>query len=517
MNRNEMIKNLESTEEWDLIIIGGGATGLGSAVDAASRGYKTLLLEAHDFAKGTSSRSTKLIHGGLRYLKQGNINLVTEALKERGLLYKNAPHLIGHREFLVPNYQWWEGPFYGIGLKVYDLLAGELGIAKSKSLSKEETLAKIPSLEQEDLRGGTIYFDGQFDDSRLAITLARTCADHNGTLINYMPVTGMLKDGGTISGVEAVCSLTGKKHQIKAKGVINACGIFSDEIRRMDEKKAEKRILTSQGSHIILDRSFMKSSTAIMVPHTDDGRVLFIVPWKNHLVVGTTDLNIDEPVLEPKPFEEEIEFLLEHAGKYLIKDPKREDVLSAFSGIRPLVKTSSDQDSSKVSRDHLIFASDSKLLTICGGKWTTFRKMAEDVIDKAIALFKLVERPCTTESLKLHGYLEGVHEIDSWCVYGSDAKEMTRLMKDSPHSNEPMHQDLTYLPVEVIWAVKHEMAIHLEDVLARRTRALFLNARASIEIAEKVARMMAKELGHGEDWILQETKAFKKLAENYLL
>ncbi len=517
MNRNEMIKSLDETDKWDLIIIGGGATGLGAAVDAASRGYKTLLLEAHDFAKGTSSRSTKLIHGGLRYLKQGNINLVTEALKERGLLYKNAPHLIGHREFLVPNYQWWEGPFYGIGLKVYDLLAGDLGIAKSRSLSKEETLAKIPSLEEKDLRGGTIYFDGQFDDSRLAITLARTCADHNGILINYMPVTGMLKERGMISGVEAVCSETHKKYQIKAKGVINACGIFSDEIRKMDEKEAEKRILTSQGSHIILDRSFMKSNTAIMVPHTDDGRVLFIVPWKNHLVVGTTDLNIDKPMLEPKPFEEEIEFLLEHAGKYLIKDPKREDVLSVFSGIRPLVKTSTDQASSKVSRDHVIFASDSKLLSICGGKWTTYRKMAEDVIDRAIDLFELDEQSCITENLKLHGYLEDVHEIDSWCVYGSDARELTSLMNDNPNLNEPMHPDLTYLPVEVIWAVKHEMAIHLEDILARRTRSLFLNAKASIEIAEIAAKIMAKELGKDEEWILQECKAFKKLAKNYHL
>lgn len=522
MNRDDAIEYCKrSPDIWDLIIIGGGATGLGAAVDAASRGYRTLLLEQSDFAKGTSSRSTKLIHGGLRYLKQGNIALVIEALKERGLLCQNAPQLVSHLPFLVPNYHWWEGPFYGIGIKIYDMLAGELGLEKSEHLNREETLLRIPTIEPKDLRGGVVYYDGQFDDARLAITLAQTCFDAGGVAINYMEVKNLLKEKGLIKGVAARDLETGEEYLLHAKAVINATGVFSDAIRRMDVPQATPIIAPSQGIHLVLDRSFMPTDTAILIPQTEDGRVLFFVPWHRHLLVGTTDTPVSKPQLEPLAQEEEIEFILKTAAKYLTRHPKRSDVLSVFAGLRPLVKAENSSTTANISRDHAIFVSESGLITIAGGKWTTYRRMAQDVIDKAILVGGLPEVSCRTQTLRLHGYKEGRHlagaHMDSWLAYGSDGSQMEQWIANHPQMGHLLHPRLPYLPVEVLWAVREEMARTLEDVLARRTRSLFLDARASLEIAPRVAKIMAEELNKDSPWEEKEIQKFSMVAKGYLL
>ncbi len=517
MNREKMLKQIEETSDaWDVIIIGGGATGLGAAVDSASRGYKTLLLEQLDFAKGTSSRSTKLIHGGLRYLQQGNIALVTEALKERGLLCENAPHLIHHLPFLVPNYHWWEGPFYGIGLKIYDLLAGQLGIEKSRSLTRRATLRAIPTLEPEGLRGGVIYYDGQFDDARLAICLAQTAAGQGATLINYMKVTGLIKKKGLCCGVYATNGESGTRYRLHAKVIINATGVFSDALLRKDNPKAKGIIAPSQGVHIVLDKSFQPGKTAILVPHTADNRVLFMVPWHDRILLGTTDTPISKPHIEPRPLNEEVAFLLKHAGKYLTKDPTPEDVLSMFAGLRPLIKEKSSGNTAVLSRDHAIFVSKSGLITIAGGKWTTYRKMAEDVIDKAVIVGGLPPRGCCTESLKLYGWQQGLEPDKPFSTYGCHGKEVKAIAKQTKEGSRPLHPKLPYSSEEVIWAVREEMARTLEDVLARRTRSLLLDARASREAAPLVAKLMAKELKKGKDWEQEQVKDYLALASHYL-
>jgi len=500
-----------------LIIIGGGATGLGIAVDSASRGYKTLLLEQHDFAKGTSSRSTKLIHGGVRYLAQGNISLVLEALHERGLLLQNAPHLVHHQAFIVPRYDWWEGPFYGIGLKIYDVLAGKLGLGPSRLLSREETLARIPTLEPEGLRGGVIYYDGQFDDARLAICLAQTAADLGGIVLNYMKVTALLKAHGLVEGVVAQDVETGFEYELYARGVINATGAYVDAIRSLDEPDVEPIISPSQGVHVVLDKSFLPGDSAIMVPHTDDGRVLFVVPWHDRAIVGTTDTPITSINLEPRPMPHEIEFLLQHAARYLTKDPTPDDVKSIFAGIRPLVKADETKATAALSRDHVILISKSGLLTITGGKWTTYRKMAEDAVNQAALLAGLAERPCVTENLRLHGWCEKNDTSENWNVYGAEVEGLQKLMQENSKLAERLHADLPYVAAQVIWAARHEMARTVEDVLARRTRALLLDAKASIAIAPRVAELMAKELDRDERWQEQQVADYLELAGNYLL
>ena len=438
MNREKMIRSIEETPDiWDVIIIGGGATGLGAAVDSASRGYKTLLLEQSDFAKGTSSRSTKLIHGGLRYLQQGNIGLVTEALKERGLLCQNAPHLISHLPFLVPNYHWWEAPFYGIGIKIYDLLAGKLGIEKSRHLSKRQTLKAIPTLEPKELRGGVIYYDGQFDDARLAICLAQTAADQGAILINYMKVTSLIKKNGVCCGVQATDAESGVKYKLHGSAIINATGVFSDSILQKDNPKTKEIIAPSQGVHIVLDKSFLPSETAILVPHTADKRVLFMVPWHDRILLGTTDTSVKKSSLEPHPHKAEIDFLLNHASKYLTKAPSRKDILSAFAGLRPLIKSDKKKNTATLSRDHTILVSKSALITIAGGKWTTYRRMAEDVIDKAAIVGNLPKRDCLTQSLKLHGYAQDLDPKHHFSTYGSFCNEVKALAKEKKNGIKP--------------------------------------------------------------------------------
>jgi glycerol-3-phosphate dehydrogenase len=514
MQREEMLRKVrERQQPWDIAVIGGGATGVGVAVDAAARGFDVVLVEAHDFGKGTSSRSTKLVHGGVRYLEQGNIPLVMSALKERGLLRQNAPHLVHDLAFVVPNYSWWEAPFYGIGLKLYDLLAGKYGFGASKLLSKEETLARLPGLEPADLLGGVVYYDGQFDDARLLIHLAMTAADHGAALVNYCPATGLLRgEDGYVCGLTARDEEAGEELRIPARVVVNATGVFTDSVRRMADPAAEPLVITSQGIHLVFDRSFLKGDTALMVPRTSDGRVLFVIPWHGHAVAGTTDTPVDAPSLEPKPLEEEIEFILETAAQYLTRPPKRADVLAVYVGLRPLVK--GEGKTSTLSRDHVIHVDTSGLLTITGGKWTTYRHMAEDCVDHAITLGRLRDEPCATRNLHIHGFVQDAGRLGELEVYGADAEKIGQLARD-PWLGRQLHPDLPYLAAEVVWAAREEMARTVEDALARRTRALFLNADAAMAMAEPAAWLLAAELGRDEAWVAAQVNDFCALAVQY--
>lgn len=517
MNRDASLAELRDSAPWDVLVVGGGATGLGVAVESASRGYRTLLLERSDFAKGTSSRSTKLIHGGVRYLQQRNVALVMEALRERGLLMRNAPHLVRNLSFVVPAYDWWEGPFYGAGLRLYDLLAGRLGIGPSRRLSRAETLARIPTLEPEGLRGGIIYQDGQFDDARLAIALARTLDALGGVPINYMEVAGLLKSGGLVRGVRAWDAERREEIEIRARAVVNATGVFADGLRRMDDPASPRLLAPSQGIHLVLDRSFLPGADAILVPQTADGRVLFAVPWHGRTVVGTTDTAVPEPSPEPRPLAREIEFLLTHAARYLTRDPAPADVLSCFAGLRPLVRARESRSTASLSRDHTLVVSPSGLVTITGGKWTTYRKMGQDTVDQAARIGGLPERPSMTESLRLHGWTETVPPASEGTDYGADGPDVDRLTAERPGWGEPLHPRLPYRVGEVIWSARHEMARTVEDVLARRTRALFLDARASLEAAPTVARLLAAELGRREGWVHGQVEAFGAVARGYVL
>lgn len=490
MTRQHMIQQLESIPEWDVCIIGGGATGLGTALDAASRGFKTILFEQHDFAKGTSSRSTKLVHGGVRYLQQGNIKLVMEALRERGLLLKNAPHLVHNQKFIVPNYKWWEKSFYGIGLKIYDKMAGKLGLGPSQLLSKEETLQLTPTLDPEDLKGGVLYHDGQFDDARLAICIAQTAAQYGASVLNYFPVTGLLKMQKKICGVWVKDFFTGKNYEVKSRIVINATGVFTDAIMKMDDAKHESIISPSQGIHLVVDKEFLPGDTAIMIPRTDDGRVLFAVPWHDKIVLGTTDTPVDTISDEPVPLQEEIEFILKHIGRYLSKDPLLSDVRSMFAGLRPLVKGNTKKTAT-LSRDHLITMGDSGLITITGGKWTTYRKMAEDVVDIAMKNYDLPDKPCMTKELKLYGHDEPVMPAE---IISLNTEELKAAIKKS---------------------VKEEMCMTVEDFLSRRTRQLLLNANEAIKAAPLIASLMAEEMKKDEFWIKEQINNFNTIANNY--
>jgi glycerol-3-phosphate dehydrogenase len=517
MNRQEMLNRaLARTEPWDLIIIGGGATGVGAAVDAASRGYEVLLLEQSDFGKGTSSRSTKLVHGGVRYLEQGNISLVMEALRERGILRQNAPHLVTDLAFVVPRYDWWEAPFYGVGIKIYDLLAGEYGFGPSQLLSREETLARLPTIKTEGLRGGVVYYDGQFDDTRLLINLVQTAADHGATLLNYVQVSGLIKGvEGFVEGVEAREVETGQELRASAKAVINATGPFCDSVRRLADSTVAPMIAPSQGIHLVFDRSFLPGKSAIMVPHTRDGRVMFAIPWKNHTVVGTTDTPISDISLDPHPLPEEIDFILETAARYLHKVPTRNDVLSVFVGIRPLVSSGNAGNTAALSRDHTIRIDNSGLLSIAGGKWTTYRRMAEDCINQAATLARLPEMPSPTLHLNIHGFRKHPGKFEPFAAYGSDDIALQNLVRDDPGLGEALHPALPTCGAEVVWATRVEMARRVEDVLARRTRALFLNAQAAVDMAPAVAALMAKELHQGDAWQSDQMEAFRKLARSY--
>lgn len=502
---------------WDVLVIGGGATGVGIAVDAASRGYDTVLLEQSDFGKGTSSRSTKLIHGGVRYLQQGNVSLVLESLKERGLLRNNAPHLVHDLRFIVPNYDWWEAPFYGIGMKVYDALAGKYGFGPSKILSRDDTLAFIPTLKTDGLRGGVQYFDGQFDDARLLIALARTAARQGAALVNYARVDRLKRStAGFVEGVVATDLEGGTELELQAKVVINATGPFTDDIRRMDDPSARPIIAPSQGVHLVLDRSFLSGDSAIMVPHTRDGRVMFAIPWHDHALVGTTDTPLADISLDPVPLPGEIEFILDTASDYLQRPPTESDILSVFAGIRPLVQEGGEENTAEISRDHTLHVAQSGLITICGGKWTTYRRMAEECMTLAATIGGLEERPCGTAELRVHGYHQHAEKFGSLGVYGADAPALEDLMRGNTELQNRLHDDLPYRAGEVVWAVRHEMARTVEDVLSRRTRSLLLDTRAAVTMASTVASLMATELDRDTTWQERQVASFKDLAQTYL-
>ncbi len=508
----------EAAAPWDILVIGGGATGVGVAVDAASRGYSVLLLEQSDFGKGTSSRSTKLVHGGVRYLQQGNIPLVMEALRERGRLRRNAPHLVKDLAFVVPNYVWWEAPFYGVGMRVYDALAGKYGFGHSGNLSREETVERLPTIETEGLKGGVVYHDGQFDDARLLIDLVQTAVEQGGVLLSYLRVEGLEKDtGGFVTGVVARDQETGEELRASARVVVNATGVFTDQVRRMDDPGAHAMIRPSQGVHLVLPRRFLGGESAIMVPHTDDGRVLFAIPWHGVVVVGTTDTPVQETPLEPRPLDEEVAFLLGHAARYLTEDPTPADVLSCFAGLRPLVAAGEGDDTASLSRDHTLHVSSSGLVTITGGKWTTYRKMAEDAVDHAVVLGGLEPRECVTKGLSLHGFHTYAERFGTLAAYGSDAPAVETLLRSDPAMGKLLHPRLPTRAGEVVWAVREEMARTVDDVLARRTRSLILDARAAAEAAPGVAELMAGELGKDPAWAATQASAFQELAAGYVL
>jgi len=517
MNRQEMLKRVKSRQEvWDFIVIGGGATGVGCAVDAASRGFSVLLLEQNDFGKGTSSRSTKLVHGGVRYLAQGNIALVRESLQERGILFKNAPHLVKKLAFVVPCCSLWEKFFYGTGLKIYNLFSGKYGFGKSRILSKRETLEKLPNIKRKNLCGGILYFDGQFDDTRLLINLVTSAMRQSATVLNYAKVFQITKtDDNKTDGVNFQDTLTGEIFEAKAKVVINATGAFSDSVRRMSDEKSKNIIALSQGIHLVFAKAFLRGKTALMIPKTSDGRVLFVIPWHDKTLIGTTDTPIKKAELEPNAFQEEIKFILETAKNYLVKPPTQADILSVFVGIRPLIKSGNSKNTARLSRDHLIEIDESNLLTITGGKWTTYRRMAEDAVNRAVKIADLPKKSSPTKDLMIHGFCENAESFGDLAIYGADAEKILQLISKNPKLSEKLHKDLPYCAAEIVWAVRNEMAQTVEDILARRTRALFLNAKAAVRLAPKVAQIMADELRKDKSWIDEQIREFNDVAKNY--
>ncbi|SEL06296.1 glycerol-3-phosphate dehydrogenase/oxidase [Parapedobacter koreensis] len=516
-DRNAALQQAAKHSPWDFAIIGGGATGLGIAVDAATRGYKTLLVEQHDFAKGTSSRSTKLVHGGVRYLAMGDIKLVLHALHERGILFNNAPHLAHIQSFLIPCYSFFDKWKYLIGLKLYDWLAGRYRIGKSTFVSTKETVSHIPGINTNGLKGGIRYFDGQFDDARLAINLGQTAAQYGGTLLNYCRVTKLLKDDhGKVIGIGFTDEETGREFEINAQVVINATGVFVDDILQLDIDKHQPLIRPSQGTHVVVDRAFLGNRDALMIPKTSDGRVLFGIPWHGQLLLGTTDVPISTHSLEPRPLDAEIDFILKTAATYLTNPPQRKDILSVFAGLRPLAAPGKASESTKeISRDHKLMVNPSGLITITGGKWTTYRKMAEETVDKAIAAGGLVPRDCRTKTVKIHGH-RTQKQAGHWAYYGDDASSIQALADMDPALQEKLPGGFGHITAEVVWMVKHEMARTVEDVLARRLRILFLDAAKSMEMAPKVARIMATELHKDEKWITSQIEQYNLLAKGYL-
>lgn len=518
-NREALVNKIKTNPNWDVIVIGGGATGLGVALDAATRGYKTLLLEQVDFAKGTSSRSTKLVHGGVRYLAQGNVDLVREALYERGLMMKNASHLVSKQSFIIPNYSWFDSVFYTIGLKVYDFLSGKLSFGKSTRINRRDTMSRLATLKNDKLKGGVVYYDGQFDDARLAINMAQSCIENGATVLNHFKVKTLLKNNkGKVDGVVASDGELGLDYKLKATVVINATGVFSDEVLKMDNVSARTSIKPSQGVHLVFDKSYLPGDDAIMIPKTDDGRVLFLVPWHDRVVVGTTDTLVDNHSLEPQPLDEEINFILQTANKYLNKKVSKKDVLSVFAGLRPLAAPKDNSTKTKeISRSHKIIVAKSGLITITGGKWTTYRRMAQDTINKVIALKKLSKIKCKTKDLLIHGANGTVDRSNHLYIYGTDQKHIVDLITDNPELSTRLHPRLEFTKAEVVWAVRNEMARTIEDVLARRVRVLFLDAKAAIEIAPMVGELIREELQQTSEWKVKQISDFINIAQQYVL
>ncbi len=519
MNRESLISRIreQGNATWDIIVIGGGATGLGIALDAVTRGYETILLEQADFSKGTSSRSTKLVHGGVRYLAQGDIFLVAEALHERGRFLKNAPHLTANQEFIIPVYNLWDVVLYAVGLKFYDLLAGRLSMGRSYFIRRRKVLNRLPLIRPDGLKGGVVYHDGQFDDSRMAVALADASVKQGAAMLNYFRVEGFIKDEqGKITGVKASDQITGEEFKLFSKNVINATGVFADEILRLDDPASKPTIRPSQGVHVVLDNTFLQSESAIMIPKTDDGRVLFAIPWYGKVVAGTTDTPLDYISMEPKALDEEISFILRTAGKYLTRPPRREDVLCVFAGLRPLAADPENPMSTKeVSRRHKITISASGLISVIGGKWTSYRRMAEETLNKAVKAGLPEKGKCITKTFRLYS---GTHTLYSEAlkIYGENAYEIEKMFNNNPGDKKLLDPRLPYTKAEIRWICRNEMPVTLEDMLARRTRALFLDARASMDIASDVAGIMAEELGYDTKWQKEQISEYNQLINNYL-
>jgi glycerol-3-phosphate dehydrogenase len=517
--RAEILRSLgRETEPWDVLVIGGGASGLGTAVDSASRGYRTLLIERHDFAKGTSSRSTKLVHGGVRYLEQLNLTLVLDALRERGRMLRNAPHLVHDLQFVVPAYGYFALPYYGLGLKVYEHLSGKLSLGHSEFLSRAHTLEQLPGIAAEGLRGGVLYHDGQFDDARYAIALMRTLEDLGGTAINYVEAVGLLKEGGRTVGVKVRDREENAEFEIRARVVVNACGVHAEELLALDGDAHKGLLAVSQGTHFVLPHSFLPGQTALMIPKTADGRVLFAIPWHGSTLVGTTDEPVNAKPDEPRALSVERAFLMQHITRYFHRRPQPEEILSVWSGLRPLVRRAGVK-TAKLSRDHTILVSPSGLITLTGGKWTIYRRMGQDTIDRAQQVVRLPARPSQTLNLKLHGFALESSAASEWeRQYGSDFALLSLLSRADPGRNLDalLHPRLPFRRREVIWAARYEMARTVEDVLARRTRALFLDARAAMEAAPAVSELLAAELKRSEAWRARDLEGFLAIAKGYL-
>ncbi len=519
MQREKILQQVQDfRESYDFIVIGGGATGVGIALETSTRGYKTLLLEKSDFAKSTSSKSTKLLHGGVRYLAQGDVALVREACVERGRLLRNAPHLTKNQSFVIPAFGWFDELKYTVGLKMYDLLAGTYSLGRSHRISKKKTLEKIPTIQADKITGGIVYHDGQFDDTRMAVNVLQSSEENGAHVLNYTEVKGLTKSGeGKIDGVLFEDLETGKNYNVKGKAVINATGVFGDRILQLDEPGLAKTIRPSQGIHVVLDPSFLPGDHAIMIPKTDDGRVLFAVPWHNKVVVGTTDTPVEDASLEPVALEEELKFILKTTAKYLTKAPRRTDILSIFAGLRPLAAPKADSSKTKeISRSHKIAVSDSHLFTMVGGKWTTFRKMAQDMVERVEEVKMWEKTKSQTKNFKIHGYQKDVDLDDPMYVYGTDREKILELASSEPGMDEILSGIFKLRKAQVVWAVRHEMARTVEDVLARRTRCLLLDAREAKRVAPQVAAIIAEETGKDKKWEENQLEDFMKVAENYI-
>jgi glycerol-3-phosphate dehydrogenase len=517
--RNDLLARLQTSVEWDVVVIGGGASGLGVAVDAASRGLKTILFEQYDFAKGTSSKSTKLVHGGVRYLEQGKVHLVMEALKERGLLEQNGKHLFKRLEFIIPSYKWWQNVYYFIGLKIYDFLSIRLSLGSSRWMNRTKVLKDLPTLKKEHLSSGVSYFDGQFDDARLAVNLAQTVLDQGGLPLNYMKVVGFEKNADDqIEYVNIEDGITKHSYRIKGKVFVNATGIFTDSIEKMYHPGHKKTVVPSQGIHLILDRSFLKSDKAILIPKTSDGRVLFIIPWHGKVIAGTTDTPIKKPKIEPLPLSQEVNFILNTVNQYLSKTATKADVLSVFSGLRPLAKGSKEETSTKeVSRKHKIIL-DNNLISIVGGKWTIYRKMGEDVVDKILDHFPFERIESATAHLSIHGNKNPDPTIpDHLQCYGSDLPAFRKMEESNPTFSEKIHPNYNFTQGQIIWAIRNEMALTVEDFLSRRIRLLVLDVKAAKESASLVAKVMALELQKNNTWEVEQVATFMDLCKKYQL
>jgi glycerol-3-phosphate dehydrogenase len=506
--RDELVEQLDG--DFDVLIVGGGATGLGTAVDAVTRGYRTALVEASDFAKATSSRSTKLVHGGVRYLEKGDIGLVREALHERSNLRRNAPHLVDQLGFVLPLYRWHEGPYYFTGLKAYDLLAGKSNFPASRYLSRKATLERVPDLRSSGLHGSIMYYDGQFDDARLALTLARTALDHGATVLNYVRALRFVYAGGRAAGAVVRDTETGREYEVRAKVVVNATGIFVDELRKLDDPAAVPVLSHSRGSHVVFARDRFRGDDALLVPKTRDGRVLFAVPWHGHVVVGTTDIPVETTELDVSPTRAEVDFIISEVNRYLERPVARKDALAAFAGLRPLVSGKA-ATTAKLSREHFIEVSQSGIVTITGGKWTTYRKMAEDTMDTAARTGGLTASPSRTATLPLHGSPgETAHPSDvGYGSYGRDREQLLALERADPTLSAALDSRLPYTRAEVVFAARSEMARTVDDVLARRTRALFLDIEATRAAAREVATLLAAELGRDATWQTEQLAAFE--------